>query len=133
MKAEMQNGFTLIELMIVVVVMGILAAVGIPAFSDYSIRGKLMEGTSMLSDSRVKIEQFFMDNRTYVGGTCPAATTNFTYACSNLTTTSYTITATGTGNLSAYSYTINQANAKTSTTPWGNGATCWITNKGAIC
>lgn len=129
----MQNGFTLIELMIVVVVMGILAAVGIPAFSDYSIRGKLMEGTSMLSDSRVKIEQFFMDNRTYVGGTCPAATTNFTYACSNLTTTSYTITATGTGNLSAYSYTINQANAKTSTTPWGNGATCWITNKGAIC
>lgn len=133
MKAEIQQGFTLIELMIVVVVMGILATVGIPAFNEYSVRGKLIEGTSELSDGRVKMEQFFQDNRTYAGGTCPAATTNFTYVCSNLTTTTYTITATGTGSLSAYSYTIDQANLKTSATPWGNGATCWITNKGAIC
>lgn len=135
-----QKGFTLIELMIVVVIVGILAGVGIPAYRDYVIRGKLVEGTSKLSDARIKMEQYFQDNRTYDAGggtTCPpaisAATENFTYACSGLTATAYTITATGIGNLSAYSYTINQANTKTSATPWGNGATCWITKEGMSC
>ena len=135
-----QRGFTLIELMIVVVVIGILASIGIPAYGDYVTRGKLIEGTSALSDGRVKMEQFFQDNRTYDAGggtTCPpaipAATTNFTYSCSNLTATTYIITATGSGSLSAFSYTINQANTKTSITPWGNSATCWVRNKGGAC
>jgi type IV pilus assembly protein PilE len=130
-----QKGFTLVELMIVVVIIGILAGIGIPSYRDYVIRGKLVEGTSTLSDGRIKIEQFFQDNRTYVGGTCPAATENFTYDCNTpaATTTTYTITATGIGSLSAYSYTINQANTKTSATPWGNGATCWIMSKGDTC
>lgn len=131
MKAK--NGFTLVELMIVVAIIGILSAIAVPAYNDYVTRGKLTEATSTLSNGRVKIEQFFQDNRTYVGGTCPAATTYFTFACSNLSTTAYTITATGTGNLSTYSYTINQANTKTSATPWGNSATCWVTKKGGAC
>lgn len=109
---KMQRGFTLIELMVVVAVVGILASVAIPAYNDYVTRGKLVEGTSTLADGRVKMEQFFQDNRTYVGGTCPAATTNFTYTCSCLLATAYLITATGVGNLSDFSYTINQANAK---------------------
>lgn len=130
---RMQKGFTLIELMIVVAVISILAIVGIPTYNDYVTRGKLVEGTSTLSDGRVKLEQFFQDNRTYVGGTCPAATANFTYTCGNLSATTYTITAIGKGNLSAFSYTINETNTKTSATPWGNGATCWIMNKGSAC
>lgn len=128
-----QQGFTLVELMVTVAVIGILAAIGIPAYNDYVTRGKLVEATSALSDGRVKMEQFFQDNRTYVGGPAPAATANFTYAASNLATTTYTITATGTGSLAAFSYTINQANTKTSTTPWGNSATCWVRNKGGAC
>lgn len=130
---KMQKGFSLIELMVVVVVIGILASIGIPAYSDYSTRGKLMEATSGLSDGRVKMEQFFQDNRTYVGGTCPAATQYFTFACSNLAVTTYTITATGKANLATFSYTINETNTKTSATPWGNGATCWILKKGGTC
>lgn len=135
-----QKGFTLVELMIVVAIIGILAGVAIPAYNDYVTRGKLVEGTSAISDARVKMEQFFQDNRTYDAGggnTCPpaipASTTNFTYACSNLSTTTYTITATGKGNLSAFSYNISQANTKTSFTPWGNGATCWIMKRGDAC
>lgn len=127
------KGFTLVELMIVVVVIGILASIGIPAYNDYSTRGKLMEATSGLSDGRVKMEQFFQDNRTYIGGTCPATTQYFTFACTNLAATTYTITATGRNSLSAFSYTINEANTKTSATPWGNGATCWILKKGGTC
>lgn len=138
---KMQKGFTLVELMITVAVIGILAAIGIPAYNDYVIRGKLVEATSALSDARVKMEQSFQDNRTYDaagnGTTCPAtipaATENFNYACSGLSTTAYTITATGTGSLSAFSYTINQANTKGSTTPWGDSATCWVRNKGGAC
>ena len=128
-----QKGITLIELMVVVVIISILASIGIPAYSDYVTRGKVAEATSALSDGRVKMEQFYQDNRTYAGGACPAETANFTYACSNLAATTYTITATGKGSLSTFSYTINEANTKTSATPWGNSAICWITQKGGAC
>ncbi len=133
MKAR--RGFTLIELMIVVVVIAILSAVAIPSYTDYVTRGKLVEGTSALSDGRVKMEQYFQDNRTYAGGPVPAATTNFNYSAvpAELTATSYKITATGIGNLSAFSYTINESNTKTSATPWGNSTTCWVVNKGGAC
>ncbi len=127
------KGFTLIELMIVVAVIGILSAVALPAYNDYVTRGKISEATSGLSDGRVKMEQYFQDNRSYVGGPCPAATTFFTFACDPLTATAYTITATGKGNLSTYSYSINQTNTKASNTPWGNSALCWVTKKGGGC
>jgi type IV pilus assembly protein PilE len=98
-------------------------------------RGKLVEGTSALSDGRVKMEQFFQDHPAtgYVGGPAPTTTTNFTYASSNLSATTYTITATGIGSLSDFSYTINETNTKTSNTPWGNSTTCWVVNKGGAC
>lgn len=129
------RGFTLIELMIVVVVIAILSAVAIPSYTDYVTRGKLVEGTSALSDGRVKMEQYFQDNRTYASGPVPAATTYFNYSAvpAELTPTSYKITATGIGKLSGFSYTINESNTKTSTTPWGNSTNCWVVNKGGAC
>ena len=132
MKA--QRGFSLIELMIVVVVIGILASIGFPAYNDYVTRGKLTQATSGLADGRVRMEQYFQDNHTYVGGPCPAATDYFSFACSNLSATTYTITATGIpSNLTNFSYTINETNTKASNTPWGVGGTCWITKRGDAC
>lgn len=127
------KGFSLIELMIVIVIIGLLLTVAVPGYRDYVIRGQIAEAKAALSDGRVKMEQFFQDNKTYEGGPCPAATDSFTYGCSNQTATTYTITATGKSAISTYSYTINQANTKTSNTPWGNSTSCWVSKKGGGC
>ena len=130
-------GFTLIELMIVVAVVSILMAVAIPSYKDYSTRGKIVEATSALSDGRVKMEQFFQDNRTYIGGPTPAATTNFTYLVSNTSTTAYLITATGTatGGMTSFTFSIDQSNTKQTGAgnPWGTSTTCWVVRRGGLC
>jgi type IV pilus assembly protein PilE len=133
------KGFTLLELLMVVAVVAILASIAYPSYNDYIIRGRLAEGMSALSDGRVKMEQFFQDNRTYAGGPAPAATSSFTYAAGNLSATTYTITATGNGRVLGFVYTIDQNNVKSTTAApagWAAAAmptTCWITRKGGIC
>ena len=57
MKAQMQKGFTLIELMIVVAIVGILAAVALPAYQDYTIRAKVTEGLSLASAYKTAIAE----------------------------------------------------------------------------
>jgi len=146
---KLQKGFTLVELMIVVVIVAILAAVSIPAYSDYVRRGKITEATTALSGLRVRMEQYYQDNRTYLNaGACGVAMPNatevkyFTVACPIATATAnaYIITATGSGSMNGFTYTIDQSNAKTSTVTvppapagWSGSATCWVTKPGGIC
>ncbi len=142
MKRE--NGFTLIELLVVIAVIGILAAIAIPQYADYVTRSKLAEATATLSEHRVKMEQYFQDNRTYVGA-CTAGTIAplptgryFAYDCGAPTTTTYTITATGVASqgTGGFVFTLNQANARATTgvpTGWTTNSTCWVNNKGGTC
>ncbi len=56
-----QQGFTLIELMIVVAIIGILAAIAIPAYSDYTIRAQVSEGITLAGGAKAALSEFTMD------------------------------------------------------------------------
>lgn len=132
---RMQKGFTLIELMIVVVIIAILSAYAVPAYNEYVKRGKLVEGTSVLSQERARMEMFFSDAlpHTYVGAAAHAATTNFTYGFDAQTAATFIVTATGTGSIAGFKYTIDEAGNRTSSTPYGNSPTCWVVKNGGGC
>jgi type IV pilus assembly protein PilA len=70
---QLQQGFTLIELMIVVAIIGILAALAVPAYQDYTIRSKVSEGASLASAARTAVDVYFSEN-----GTLPATTVTHT-------------------------------------------------------
>ena len=138
------RGFTLIELMSAVAIIAILVTIAMPSYSDYVIRGRIAEATMGLSEGRARMEQFFLDNRTYAGA--PACTTaiptsrSFIFTCPTLTPTTYIIQADGIAGqgMAGFQYTINNMNERASlmTRPgWTNAVpnNCWVTKKGGIC
>ena len=62
---KFQQGFTLIELMIVVAIIGILAAIAIPAYQDYTIRAQVSEGLNLASAAKAAVSEYYMDRGTY--------------------------------------------------------------------
>jgi type IV pilus assembly protein PilE len=141
-------GFTLIELMITVAIIAILAAIAIPSYSEYVRRGRITEAVSTLAGMRVKMEQYFQDNRNYdnscgLAGSSvapkPAATTSFVYDCPVHAGNLYTLTATGVAGttLEGFKYSLNQDNARSTTmtapSNWSSNAGCWVLKKDGSC
>lgn len=139
------RGFTLIELMISVAIVAILAAVALPQYSQYVMRGRITEATSNLSAMRIKMEQYFQDNRVYNGtnacshtagtiATLPDDTINFAYTCVAAAST-YVVTATGAGSMAGGVYTIDNNGARASTPPtgWANQGCGWVLKKDGSC
>ena len=71
MLSKVQKGFTLIELMIVVAIIGILAAIAIPAYQDYVIRSQVSEGLTLASSVKASVAEYFADR-----GQWPVSETN---------------------------------------------------------
>ena len=151
------KGFTLIEVMIVVAIIGILATIALPSYRDYILRGQLVDASNLLSAGRANMERYFQDNRTFAA---VGADTNppcadlipvtvrtqgkFVLTCNAAPLPSglaYKLTATGTGAVAGFSYTVDQNDARTTTigagapsgwvTPAPN--TCWMLKKGQPC
>ena len=131
--------------MIVVAIVGILAAVAVPAYSDYVRRGTVTDMVSAMSDAKLRVEQRYADNRSYAGALCGDTLVTITQTASykiecitpNLASNqTYTITGTGDagGTISGFVYTVNEAGTKTSTvgSVWGGSAVSgrWVVKKG---
>lgn len=140
-----QRGFTMLEIVIVVAIVAILAAIALPNYTEFLIRSRVPEAHANLSTMRVRAEQYFQDQNTYVGvdlvpNFC-APTANFTYNCGAPGANTYTFTATGAAGtpVAGLSYTIDQADNRTSTVGagappgWTANANCWTVRKAGSC
>ena len=136
-----QAGFTLIEIMIAVAVIGILTAIALPSYNGYMMRARLSEAFTGLSGAQPKLEQHWSNERTYAGfdtaaGQMPQASQNFTFTLTTATASSYVLTATGRNGAANFSFTIDQnGNRVTTGVPsgWTSSTTCWVDRKEGKC
>jgi type IV pilus assembly protein PilE len=148
LPAHRQAGFTLIELMIAVAIVGILAAIAYPQYTEFVQRSRIADATSSLNDFRTRMEQYFQDNRTYLNGAnCgvpdPAlvGSASFQLVCNGASATGYTLNATGLAakGMGSFQYRLTVAAAgvtrATILAPggWVTPANCWAIRKGGDC
>jgi prepilin-type N-terminal cleavage/methylation domain-containing protein len=145
MRHGRSKGFTLVELMITVAIVAILAAIAIPNYRDYVIRGQLVDATQGLSAVRANMERYFQDNRTYlpIGAFTPpcaaalVAYGKFNINCPPIDATHFTAIAVGAAApLSGFTFTVDQNdNQVTTVAPPAPASftgcpTAWITKTG---
>jgi prepilin-type N-terminal cleavage/methylation domain len=127
-------GFSMVELMIVVVIIAILAAIAIPSYRQYVLRGHRTDATRALQDLASRQESYFFSNNKYtnaltdLGASTSVAGNYFTVAIPSASSTDYTITATAQGtqtqDTACTAFSLTRAGVQTSS---GTGAadTCW--------
>ena len=134
---QRQTGFTLIELMITVVIVGILTAIAVPSYAKYVLRTKLTDAYAGLAGVQPLAEQHWANTNTFEEfAGVPATTDSFTFALASASATAYTVTATGKNAAAGFVFTIDQ-NGRRATTAvpsgWTASPSCWVRDKGAVC
>ena len=133
------KGFTLIELLIAVAIVGILASLALPSYREYIVKGKIQDATSNLLDYKMKMEQFYQNNRTYLDtsnncGALPSTKVGdyFSFSCVASDSEHYVLTATnksGIGLDEGYAYTLNESGNRTSNYAGTTNNSCWLLTK----
>lgn len=127
-----QQGMTLIEIMIVVVIIGILASIAIPAYSQYVMRAKRTDATTALLQIAAAQERFYLQNNTYSGdpaalGVAGTPDNLYALAIAGAGAAGYTATATAQGSQAAdtdcATFSINQLGQRTAT--GADADNCW--------
>ena len=140
------TGFTVIELLVAVAIVGILATIAIPQYGSYIARSRTLDAFAKLSDYRTRMEQYFLDRRSYLDdtgacGVVPPPTADpadsFQVACS-ATARSFVYTATGMSakGMASFVYTIDETGLRgTVSLPsgWTRNAACWTIRADGSC
>ncbi len=140
-RPGMQQGFSLIELVVVMAIVVILAIIIVPSYRRYVMKSDIQTAQAALVSMANDLRQYAQDHETYVSvnGGCPVIpppTEDFTLSCPTLTTTKYTIQATGTGSLSGFTFTLDQNGDRSTTgvaSGWTLNSTCWISDPQGDC
>jgi type IV pilus assembly protein PilA len=108
----LQKGFTLIELMIVIAIIGILAAIAIPAYQNYTIRSQVTEGLSLAAGWKTAISEFYSQNGTFPVSSVVGNGTNTTLGVTGASVGKYVSSVTVVNGTIHILYGGSQANAK---------------------
>ena len=120
-KACRQTGFTLVELMIAVAVIGILAAVAYPSYTDYVYRARHSDAYDCLVDAAQRQEEFFYNNNTYTTNLAGLGLANGVVSCGDGGSYTLTAAAGATGNIAnSYLLTATRAGAQIGDTKCGD-------------
>lgn len=132
-----QAGFTLIELMITVAIIGILSAIAVPTYGSYVLRTRLTDAYSALAGVQPALEQHWSNTNSYSGfAALPANTDNFSFKVESATDTAYTISATGKNATLGFVFTIDQNGQRATTgvpSGWTTSTKCWVRDKSGQC
>jgi type IV pilus assembly protein PilE len=144
MTCAEERGFTLLETMIVVAIVATLASIALPSYEAYIKRSRILDAVTRLADARARMDDFFLDQRTYVdesghcGVTGASGPTDYFSVNCEATATTFTLTATGlvAKGMGAFVYAIDHAGAKTTVSVpagWVRTPDCWTIRHDGLC